>query len=147
MKIQALNIFNHKRQHYFTFLTSLLVLLNLSTFGSVATAQETAEISELSVIKRAPPIYPKYAVKRGLEGAVLINFSIDTEGNASDIEVVASDQEGLFDASAILGVQKWVYKRPAQKVRNQYVSIEFSMSDKPNVSHFSNVEIIRVFGE
>lgn len=97
-----------------------------------------------SVIKRALPIYPKYAIKHKLEGSVLINFSIEKDGNVSDIEVVSSDLDGLFDGNAVLAVQKWLYTQPAQKIRNNYVALEFALSDTPNLSQFSHVERIQV---
>ncbi|WP_338517082.1 energy transducer TonB [Alteromonas gracilis] len=102
------------------------------------------ESNTASVIKRALPKYPKYAVKNGIEGAVLVNFSIESDGNVSDIEVVASDQDGLFDATAILGVQKWLYTKPHHKIRNNYVAIEFALTDAPKASQFSHVEKIQV---
>ena len=55
--------------------------------------------------------------------------------------------DGLFDASAILGVQKWVYTKSAGKTRNNYVAIEFTLTGKPATTSFSNVEIIQVRGE
>lgn len=113
-------------------------------FIASASAVESAKDNTVSVIKRALPKYPKYAVKNGIEGAVLINFSIEGDGNVSDIEVVASDQDGLFDATAILGVQKWVYTKPNHKIRNNYVAIEFALTDSPKASQFSNVEKIQV---
>jgi protein TonB len=116
-------------------------------FIASASAVESAKDNTVSVIKRALPKYPKYAVKNGIEGAVLINFSIEGDGNVSDIEVVASDQDGLFDATAILGVQKWVYTKPNHKIRNNYVAIEFALTDSPKASQFSNVEKIQVRGE
>ncbi len=124
------------------------MLLILSPIALQSHAAEPAETDQttVTVIKRALPVYPKYAVKNNIEGAVLINFSIDTDGNASDIQVVASDQDGLFDATAILGVQKWVYTKPSQKIRNNYVAIQFALSDKPATSQFSNVETIQVKG-
>lgn len=122
----------------------LLLLLTLMTCISTAAPNEEKGVS---VVKRAMPIYPNYAVKNGLEGTVLINFSIEKDGNASDIEVVASDLDGLFDASAILGVQKWVYTKSSKKVRNNYVAIEFSLTDKPATSQYRHVEKIQVKGK
>ena len=122
-----------------------LLLVNF-LFGTVlfsAPIHSHAE-EQVSVIKRAAPVYPKYAVKRNIEGAVLVNFSIEKDGGVSDIEVVESDQDGLFDASAILGVQKWLYTKSSQKIRNNYVAIEFVQTDKPSISKFSNVEIIQI---
>ncbi|KJY91936.1 energy transducer TonB [Pseudoalteromonas piscicida] len=125
----------------------ILLIFTLTAFQSFADNSKSTGTAEVSVIKRALPSYPKYAVKNGIEGTVLINFSIEKDGNVSDIQVAASDQDGLFDATAILGVQKWVYTKPLQKVRNNYVAIEFALTDKPATSQFSNVEKIQVRGE
>lgn len=124
-----------------------LLIFSLMAFQSLAVNSNITDHTEVSVIKRALPIYPRYAVKNGIEGTVLINFSIEKDGNVSDIQVAASDQDGLFDATAILGIQKWVYTKSAQKVRNNYVAIEFALTDKPATSQFSNVEKIQVRGE
>ena len=125
----------------------ILLILGSFAFQSLAADPNVTDHIEVSVIKRALPIYPKYAVKTGIEGTVLINFSIEKDGNVSDIQVVASDHDGLFDATAILGVQKWVYTKSSQKVRNNYVAIEFALTDEPATSQFSNVEKIQVRGE
>lgn len=147
MKIRLKNKLNECAVFWRIVPTAMLLVLSLIAFQSSGANSNEAKNIEVSVIKRALPIYPKYAVKKGVEGAVLINFSIDTDGNASDIQVVASDQDGLFDASAILGVQMWLYTKPAKKIRNNFVSFEFGLTDKPDVRHFSNVEIIQVRGE
>jgi len=126
---------------------AILLISSLITFQSIGANLNEPNNIEASVIKRALPIYPEYAVKKGIEGTVLLNFSIEKDGNVSDIQVVASDQDGLFDASAILGVQKWVYTKPAEKIRNNYVAIEFAHTDEPSTSQFSNVEKIQVRGE
>ncbi|WP_338294608.1 energy transducer TonB [Planctobacterium marinum] len=101
---------------------------------------------ETSPIKRPAPKYPDYALKHKLEGAVLVNFSIEQDGGVSDIKVMAADQDGLFDASTILAVQSWVYHKPPHKIRNNYAAIEYVLSDTPNVSQFSNVERIQIRG-
>ncbi|WP_371372279.1 energy transducer TonB [Thalassotalea aquiviva] len=120
----------------------IVLILSLLSFNTLS-----ADVTEVSVVKRALPVYPKYAIKNGLEGSVLVNFSIEKDGNVSDIQVVASDLDGLFDAPTILGLQKWVYTKSAQKHRNQYVAIEFSLSEKPAGTQYANVEKIKVRAE
>lgn len=132
-----------KTQWLFVFAATVL-FLNLAICSS---AQAESNIRNVSVIKRALPSYPKYAVNNEIEGAVLVSFSIEKDGNVSDIQVEASDQDGLFDASAILGIQRWVYTQPAKKIRNNYVAIEFVLSHKADISLFSNVERIQVIGK
>jgi len=125
---------------------AIALFLGASHFHAVAATTPTEEANEVSVIKRAMPNYPKYAVKNGLEGTVLISFSIEKDGNVSDIQVEASDKDGLFDASAVLAVQRWVFTKPSKKVRNNYVALEFALSDNPDTTFFSNVEIIQIRG-
>jgi len=127
--------------------TATLLVFSSIAFQSVGANPVAPDDIEVSVIKRAIPIYPKYAVKKEIEGTVLINFSIEKDGNVSDIQVTASDQYGLFDASAILGVQKWLYTKPEKKIRNNYVAIEFALTDEPDTTQFTNVERIQVRGE
>jgi len=122
---------------------AMLFFLGACHFHTVAAP---APAEEVSVIKRAMPNYPKYAVKNGLEGAVLVSFSIEKDGNVSDIQVEASDKDGLFDASAILAVQRWVFTKPSKKIRNNYVALEFALTDNPDTTFFSNVEIIQIKG-
>jgi TonB family protein len=147
MKIRLNNFLNGFTSTWRSMPAGILLILSLISAQSVGANPVPPDHVEVSVIKRASPIYPKYAVKNGIEGTVLLNFSIEKDGNVSDIQVVASDKDGLFDASAILGVQKWVYTKPSQKVRNNHVAIEFALTDKPATSQFTNVEIIQVRGE
>ncbi|WP_440906264.1 energy transducer TonB [Catenovulum sp. SX2] len=126
--------------------SAILLIFSSIAFQSAGANSVSPEHVAVSVIKRALPTYPQYAVKNGIEGTVLVSFSIEIDGNVSDIQVAASDHDGLFDASAILGVQKWVYTRPVKKIRNNYVAIEFALTDKPATSYFSNVEKIQVRG-
>lgn len=147
MKIRANKFFKRIINTWHLMPAGVLLILSSIAFQSHAGNQAEAAAIEVSVIKRALPIYPKYAIKNKIEGAVLVNFSIEKDGNASDIEVVASDHDGLFDANAILGVQKWVYTKSAGKTRNNYVAIEFTLTGKPATTSFSNVEKIQVRGE
>ena len=141
-QLQKIQLGSTKIKH----LLPVIFLLILSSMASQALGNNlnggTGE--KVSPIKRAAPVYPKYAIKKGIEGAVLLNFSIEKDGGVSDIQVVESDHDGLFDASAILGLQKWVYTKPAQKVRNNYIAIEFALTDDPAATQYSNVEKIQI---
>ncbi|KGJ95240.1 energy transducer TonB [Colwellia psychrerythraea] len=147
MKIRLKNLLNGCTSTWRFLPSAILLLCSSIAFQSIGANPLNTDHIEVSVIKRAVPNYPKYAVKNQIEGTVLLNFSIEKDGNVSDIQVTASDHDGLFDASAILGVQKWVYTKPAKKIRNNYVAIEFALTDEPSTSQFSNVEKIQVRGE
>ena len=124
--------------------TAMLLVATTITAPAYAEQPVSKAPGEIAVIKRAPPVYPEYAIKHGLEGSVLVNYSIEADGNTSDIQVVASDHDGLFDATAVLGVQKWLYVQPNEKIRNNYVAIEFVLTDQSKVHKYDRVERIRI---
>jgi len=140
---KAFNI-QHKLTVKTTNILSTLIAILLITITFQVQAYDDDAVLP---VKRALPKYPAYAINNGIEGTVLLNFSIEKDGNLSDIEVVASDMDGLFDASAILGLQKWLYQKPSQKLRNNYVAIEFALTKQPKTSQFSNVEKIQIMGK
>ena len=76
---------------------------------------------------RIEPDYPMQARQRGIEGWVVVEFTISTAGTVKDAEVVASEPGTVFDRAAVQAVRKWKYnpkivdgkpvERPGVKVR------------------------------
>ena len=76
---------------------------------------------------RIEPDYPMQARQRGIEGWVVVEFTISTAGTVKDPTVVASEPGTVFDRNAINAVRKWKYnpkmqdgkpvERPGVKVR------------------------------
>lgn len=62
----------------------------------------------------------------------------------SDIEVVESNPDSLFDSSAIFALQKWVYTPPEKKLKNKSVMLEFKLDASSSSSEFKGVEKISV---
>lgn len=63
----------------------------------------------LPVVK-VTPIYPARAAERGIEGHVLVEFTIDKLGRVVDIAVVHADPRGVFDRAALKAVERFRYK-------------------------------------
>jgi protein TonB len=61
-------------------------------------------------IVKVRPIYPSNALVRGIEGYVLVEFTVTREGTVQDIEVVESEPEGVFDRAAIQAAAKFKYR-------------------------------------
>ncbi len=61
-------------------------------------------------IVRVPPRYPSRALARGIEGWVLLEFTIDEIGQAVNPIVLESDPPHIFDVVAIVAVKKWKYR-------------------------------------
>lgn len=61
-------------------------------------------------IVRVAPRYPSRALSRGIEGWVLLEFTISEIGMAVDPVVIDADPRGVFDSSALRAVAKWKYR-------------------------------------
>ncbi|MBY0400505.1 energy transducer TonB [Myxococcota bacterium] len=58
---------------------------------------------------RVPPQYPERASQKGLEGRVLVQFTITKSGSVRDPKVIASEPPGVFDQAAVKAVLQWKY--------------------------------------
>lgn len=63
----------------------------------------------LPLIKIAP-VYPKRALMLGLQGYVVVQFSVQKDGSVTDPEVVESDPEGIFERAALQAVMSFKYQ-------------------------------------
>jgi protein TonB len=58
---------------------------------------------------RIDPEYPMNARQRGIEGWVVVQFSVGPAGTVKDPIVIASHPSNVFDRSALQAVRKWKY--------------------------------------
>jgi len=63
---------------------------------------------------RIDPDYPMQARQRGIEGWVVVEFTVSTAGTVKDAEVVASEPGNVFDRAALNAVRKWKYNPKMQ---------------------------------
>lgn len=84
--------------------------------------------------KSVAPVYPERALKRGVEGWVIVGFLIKADGTTDEIEVLDSSIEGYFDEAAIEATRARTY-RPATisgepvGERNKSVRYTFTFQD------------------
>ena len=72
-------------------------------------ADTKENIQPYKAISKTPPFYPTRALGRGLEGSVILEYTVNTEGRAIDIKVVDTSNT-IFDSAAIRAVEKFVYE-------------------------------------
>lgn len=63
----------------------------------------------LPIVKVAP-IYPRRAQARGIEGYVIVEFTVSKNGSVTAPLVVEAKPEGIFDQAAIDAAKKFKYK-------------------------------------
>jgi protein TonB len=81
--------------------------INLSGGPNLGTAPSDTDVIPLV---RVPPQYPIRATERGIEGWVVVEFTITTNGTVKDPKVVDSQPARIFDRAALRAVRKWKYK-------------------------------------
>lgn len=70
---------------------------------------DTSDGEYLPIVKVAP-IYPRRAQSRGIEGYVIVEFTVTTNGSVRDPMVVEAEPPGIFDRAAMDAALKFKYK-------------------------------------
>lgn len=72
-------------------------------------ALESGDGEYLPIVKVAP-VYPRRALQRGIEGYVIVEFTVDKTGAVKSPLVIEANPEGLFDRAAMDAALKFKYK-------------------------------------
>lgn len=78
--------------------------LSASGFGL-----QSADGEYLPIVK-VQPIYPQRALSRGIEGYVIVEFTVTKQGTTKNIHVVEAKPTGIFDRAAMQAAAKFKYK-------------------------------------
>ena len=70
----------------------------------------SASDGEYLPIVKVAPLYPESAAERGIEGYVLLEFTVTETGATADPVVLESQPSGIFDDAAKKAVLKFKYK-------------------------------------
>ena len=89
-------------------------------------------------IEQVPPVYPLGLLQRGIEGCVMLNFTVNKEGKTEDIKVEWTTEDG-FSESAIESAKTYTYSIPktgeeTTKIFNYKTIVVFKIQD-PNKSN------------
>lgn len=86
--------------------------------------------AELEPLIEVAPSYPPEAQRRGLEGYVDVQFTVDPYGSVQNVSVQSAEPANVFDEAAVAAVRRWRY--PADESREpQTVStrVRFELDD------------------
>lgn len=65
------------------------------------------------------PIYPQAALRRGVEGQVVVEFSLASDGGVTDLRLVRATPAGIFDQAALEAMRGWRYRLPSAEVASR----------------------------
>ena len=61
-------------------------------------------------VLKVQPNYPRSAIVNGIEGYVIVEFTVTTTGATRDIKIVSAEPANIFNQSAIRAAEKFKYK-------------------------------------
>jgi protein TonB len=79
-------------------------------------------------LSTARPQITEYAYRRGIEGWVIVQFTVTTGGNVRDIRIVDAEPKGLFEAAAVESISHWIYPR-MERESQVTQKVEFKLED------------------
>lgn len=102
--------------------------------GGTGDASGAGSDTDAVPLVRVNPLYPARAQARGVEGWVLVQFTVTKEGTTKDIVVVDADPKGYFERAATDAVKKYRYKPriedgAAVERAGEKLVISFAMED------------------
>jgi len=91
---------------------------------------EAPSDSDIMPLVRVLPVYPPRAQSRGIEGWVLVEFTISPAGTVKDPVVIDAEPSGIFNRAMLRAIRKWKYQpkivdgvavaRPGVRVRQNF---------------------------
>lgn len=85
-----------------------------STSSGKISVEPQAQAGQPLVDRMTPPVYPKDAFDKALSGAVMLRVEVGADGRATDVTVISSQPQGVFEAAAIAAAKQWTFT-PAMK--------------------------------
>jgi TonB family protein len=73
----------------------------------------TGDSFSSSIQNYAEPVYPRLAIKRGLQGSIKVKIEVGPDGVPSQVLILKTSGHKILDESALSAVKKWVFiKKP-----------------------------------
>ncbi|WP_028021487.1 energy transducer TonB [Enterovibrio calviensis] len=113
--------------------TSMPAVTQQLDVSSQLPSMETGSAQMATPIVRVNATYPPKALKRGIEGYVVISFTIDRNGRPSDLKVIEAKPKRMFEREAMRALKKWKYtpksvNGEAIEQQGQTVKLEFMLA-------------------
>ena len=76
---------------------------------AAAAPTHSALAANLKRTRSTPPDYPESALAQKIAGSVLVQFTVDVNGETRDIRVLEANPPGVFDRAATNAIRRWRY--------------------------------------
>jgi protein TonB len=79
------------------------------TLGATGVMAGTGDASAFESTKIVPE-YPPLAERKGIEGWVTVEFTVGVDGSVHNVQVMAAQPHGIFDATVVRTVSRWQFE-------------------------------------
>src|SRR5215471_1109991 len=66
---------------------------------------------DVKPVKKVRPVYPPEAEAQRIQGRVKVRLSVALDGSVTDVQILASEPEGVFDEAVLIAVRQYKFKR------------------------------------
>jgi bla regulator protein BlaR1 len=104
--------------------------------AAVATAEplRSAAVAMPIALQRVQPDYPAREKIRGVTGKVELQFGLAADGSVSDVSVLESTPEHVFDRTAIAALKQWRFATPVDTGQRYTQTFAFTRSAAPGTT-------------
>ncbi|MHA6288977.1 energy transducer TonB [Maricaulis sp. CAU 1757] len=106
---------------------SALVALSALATPMALTAPAAALTTDREAVELVAPEYPRGAERRGIEGTVRIEYSVDADGQVVNAQIVEATPAGVFDRAALSAIESWRYAPAAAQTDGHTRELEFRL--------------------
>lgn len=90
---------------------SFPLIFSLALVGCSASTPIVKNVQAPKILHMVKPAYPYYAVKNRVEGKVSFVYDVDAEGKVSEMRIIESTPDHLFDDTVIRAVSQWRFEK------------------------------------
>lgn len=92
-------------------------------------AAPSMALSERELVEADAPEFPRAAERRGIEGHVVVRYTVAPDGALSDVEVVEAEPAGIFERSVMRALEGWRYAASAEASEGMERRFDFAFAD------------------
>ena len=128
MKNRITSLLNTGSSKPFRLGTSIGLALIVALSATLVTAQPSPQGNvDIYPETRVEPLYPPQAAEENIEGSVVLQFDIETDGSVSNVKVIESNPRGVFDRNSKIALRQWTYKPVAEKVTDVIIQLDYAL--------------------
>ncbi|MEW6997286.1 energy transducer TonB [Colwelliaceae bacterium BS250] len=109
-----------------TFICSLNSAFALAETEQVEALKARIQTRDRTLLHHVEPIFPKQAFADKQSGSVTMSFTINLNGSISDIVVLESIPEGVFDSASVTALKQWQYGEVKESIKDVKTKFDFA---------------------